>query len=63
MRPNFLTSPGVWMRTPRHAASPVDNACAITVYQAVHQAQRFIWGGVIILLAVLAGVYTLSRFA
>jgi hypothetical protein len=28
-RPNFLSAPGVWVRTARTAASPVDQACAV----------------------------------
>jgi hypothetical protein len=28
-RPNFLTSPGTWCRTPRRESSPIDDACAV----------------------------------
>ena len=28
-RPNFLTQPGVWIRTPRSTKSAVDLACAV----------------------------------
>ena len=41
------TDPGYlsrWLRTPRHATSPVDAACAVTVYQAVGSVQRAILG-------------------
>ena len=55
MRPNFLTSPGCWLRTPRHATSPIDNACAITVHQAVGSLQRAILSWLAVLaLGVLA---------
>jgi len=28
-RPSFLTSPGVWIRTPRSTKSIVDDACSV----------------------------------
>jgi len=29
-RPNFLTQPGVWIRTPRTIQSRVDQACSVS---------------------------------
>ena len=32
MRPNFLTSPGVWQRTPRESLSRADYASPVTQF-------------------------------
>jgi hypothetical protein len=40
-RPNFLTSPGVWCRTPRTSQSEVDCACAIEHAQRLDRAARW----------------------
>jgi hypothetical protein len=41
MRPNFLTSPGVWIRTPRTSQSAVDAACAVEHAQQLERAARW----------------------
>ena len=41
MRPNFLTSPGVWIRTQRTSQSEVDRACAIEHAQRLDRAARW----------------------
>jgi len=41
MRPNFLTSPGVWIRTQRTSQSDVDRACAIEHAQRLDRAARW----------------------
>jgi hypothetical protein len=41
MRPNFLTSPGVWIRTQRTSQSEVDRACAIEHAQFLERAARW----------------------
>jgi hypothetical protein len=40
-RPNFLTSPGVWCRTPRTSQSAVDAACAVEHAQRLERAARW----------------------
>jgi hypothetical protein len=41
MRHNFLTSPGVWIRTQRTSQSAVDRACAIEHAQRLDRAARW----------------------
>lgn len=50
MRPAFLTSPGAWLHTRRHAQTPADYACA--VQRPVPTANR-IYG---VLVAVVIGI-------
>ena len=40
-RPNFLTTPGAWIRTPRTAQSVVDAACAVEHAQRLERAARW----------------------
>ena len=52
-RPNFLTSPGTWVRASRTAQSAADYACAVERGpKPISRAER--WAGV--LLAVALGV-------
>jgi len=51
MRPAFLTSPGAWIHTRRHAQTPADYACA--VQRTVPTAHR-VYG---VLLAVAIGIF------
>ena len=41
MRPNFLTSPGVWQRTPRESLSRADYASPITRYSSGSDFARY----------------------
>ena len=36
MRPNFLTTPGVWQRTPRESLSRADYASPVTQFVRYH---------------------------
>ena len=46
MRPNFLTSPGTWLRTPRHITDDARSACAIEIGRRtwIDRLLRFFFG-------------------
>lgn len=53
MRPAFLTSPGVWLRTPRVDQSAADYASPVTRYTSETRMWEYVAG---VLLAIAIGV-------
>ena len=59
------TDPGYlsrWLRTPRHATSPVDAACAVEIHRSVGSVQRAILGWLAAVVAAVLAFHVLARF-
>lgn len=52
-----------WLRTPRTWQPPKDYASPITIYQATHEASRYIAGGIVFALVLLLAAHVAARYS